>query len=174
MPHACAPYTCAHRPCADVECRCNVTWQGFIDLHKAVGQRLHADFAAGAYGVQPMVCGPTTAWPEFQATDFGTFNDLFAPFIAEAGPDLDCISTHLYDAYGTMDHIDETDVSWRTGSNLEAVLDLMEAYEQSTIGKVLPHLISEMGALWTGSGSNDGHHKVVTYFPRHDWQLLER
>ena len=37
----------------------------------------------------------------------------------------------------------------------------------------MPHLISEMGALWTSKGgTNDGHHKVVTYFPRHDWQLM--
>ena len=121
---------------------CNVTWQGFIELHKAVGQRLHADYAAGAYGVQPLVCGPTTAWPEFQATDFEMFNDIFGPFIAEAGNDLDCISTHLYDVYGGMDHIDETGVSWRTGSNLDAVLDLMEAYAHATIGKVVPHLSS--------------------------------
>ena len=37
----------------------------------------------------------------------------------------------------------------------------------------MPHLISEMGALWTSKGgTNDGHHKTVTYFPRHDWQLM--
>ena len=62
---------------------CNVSWAGMIELHQVIARRLHADAAAGAYAVQPVVCGPTSAWPEFQMNDFENFETVMAPFIRQ-------------------------------------------------------------------------------------------
>ena len=76
------------------------------------------------------------------------------------------------DAYVGIDRIDEGTVSWRTGSNMDAILDLLENHAVVTVGKVLPHLVSEFGALWNDVAMNNGHSKRVVYFARHDWQLM--
>ena len=52
----------------------------------------------------------------------------------------------------------------RSGSNLEAVLDLQEAYALATINKVLPQLVSEYGSGFKVKG--------IKWSPVHDWWIL--
>jgi hypothetical protein len=82
-------YTTSWRP------GCNVSWAGMVELHAMVADRVHADAAAMGYPREPLVCGPTTAWPEFQLNDFADFREKLGPFIEGAGRSVDCISTHL-------------------------------------------------------------------------------
>lgn len=60
---------------------------------------------------------------------------------------------------------DPTNFSARTGSNVDALLDLAEAYSAKVLGRPLPHLISEYGTSFKNESD--------TYSPMHDWYILK-
>ena len=67
-------------------------------------------------------------------------------FIDRAGAYMDGFSVHLYDGI----NVTGTDTK-RSGSNSEAVLDMVEAYSYIKFGHVKPLAISELEVLTTAS-----------------------
>jgi len=120
----------------------NTTWQEMIDLHIAVAERVHSDLPGGRH----LIGGPTAAYPQYQLRNFSNFATGMGQFIALAGPSIDFLSLHLYDSYQPDMDSDPGDYSPRSGNNLDAVLDLNEAYSYNQLGRVLPQLVSEYGS----------------------------
>ncbi len=88
------------------------------------------------------VMGFGSAFPEFEANNFGLWNNRFRQFIDVAGEDIDILSFHLYDGSGINNQGGR-----RTGSNLEAIMDILQTYSYIRLGKVLPMAITEYGRL---------------------------
>jgi hypothetical protein len=63
-------------------------------------------------------------------------------FMDEAGADMDAFSTHIYDGINQIGQYTK-----RSGSNMEAVLDLIESYSFQKWGAIKPHVISEFGGI---------------------------
>ena len=166
--------------------RCNTTWSEMIGLHIAVADALHAAHAnATPPTPYPMVCGPTAAFPEYQASNFSRWreNGPMSQFVQEAGGHVDCMSVHLYDTFLASESVDpfEGNFSTHDGSNLEATLDLQEvgtalmrphadggsspsqgAGAIPAITAPLPMLFSEYGGGMSG----------VQYSTAHDWWVM--
>ena len=93
--------------------------------------------------------GYSAAYPSMEINDFGHWKDNMKMFMDQAGDNMDCFSTHLYDGINVTGQD-----SKRSGSNSEAILDLIEAYSFIKWGLVKPHAISEYGAIEKGYGDN--------------------
>lgn len=88
------------------------------------------------------IMGFGSAFPEFESNNFKTWNDRFKKFIDIAGDDIDIMSLHLYDGSGINNAGGR-----RTGSNLEAILDMVQTYTYIKQGKPMPMAITEYGRL---------------------------
>ena len=66
-------------------------------------------------------------------------------FMDEAGQDMDVFSTHLYDGINQIGQDTK-----RSGSNMEAILDLIETYSYVKWGIIKPHAITEFGGIENG------------------------
>jgi hypothetical protein len=104
------------------------------NLFKATADKVHAQIP----GV--MVGGHASAWPEFEHKNFEHWNKQMKLFMDAAGESMKFFSTHLYDGRNVTGTF-----NYRSGSNSEAILDLMETYSYIKWGVVKPHLISEYG-----------------------------
>ena len=93
--------------------------------------------------------GYSAAYPSMEINDFGHWNDNMKMFMDQAGSNMDAFSTHLYDGINVTGQD-----SKRSGSNSEAILDLIESYSFIKWGVVKPHAISEYGAIEKGYGDN--------------------
>ncbi len=140
---------------------------------------LHTNVAAAIHNSHPdvMVGGYCAAHPAYEGNDgdFSHWDGNWKTFIDIAGADMDFFSLHLYDNPAGSTNVLET--QYRSGSNVEALLDMIEHYSMLTLGEIKPFNISEFGSL---SVTSD-----IPYDPRHDWvdvrsystilmQLLER
>ncbi|MCL7762588.1 beta-agarase [Polaribacter sp. Z014] len=103
-------------------------------FHKVVADKIHAEIPNIKVG------GYSAAWPEMELKDFWHWNTRMKVFMDMAGESMDFFATHLYDGRNV-----EGDFSYRSGSNSEAILQLIEAYSYIKWGVVKPHLISEYG-----------------------------
>ncbi len=112
------------------------------------------------------IMGFGSAFPEFEANNFGLWNSRFKQFIDIAGEDIDILSVHLYDGSGVNNAGGR-----RSGSNLEAILDMLQTYSYIKLGKPLPIAVTEYGRLvpnqpeWekaTGAVGNKLEKKVKT------------
>jgi len=92
------------------------------------------------------IIGYSSAWPEIEKSDFGHWDDNQKLFMDIAGENMDGFATHLYD--GT--NVTGSPVQ-RSGSNSEAVLDLIETYSWIKWGTVKPHALSEYGGIFKGT-----------------------
>lgn len=95
------------------------------------------------------VIGYAAAYPEFEKNDFLLWNQNMKMFMDEAGANMDAFSTHLYDGINQIGQNTR-----RSGSNMEAVLDLIESYSFQKWGIIKPHVISEFGGI-VGSTYSD-------------------
>ena len=95
------------------------------------------------------VIGYAAAFPSFEKNDFSIWNQNMKMFMDEAGADMDAFSTHLYDGINQIGQDTR-----RSGSNMEAVLDLIESYSFHKWGAIKPHVISEFGGI-VGSSYSD-------------------
>ena len=93
------------------------------------------------------VIGYSSAWPSMELKDFEHWNDSMKMFMDTAGEHMDAFATHLYDGINV-----EGQNNIRSGSNAEAILDLIEAYSFIKWNKIKPHAISEYGAIEKGYG----------------------
>ncbi|SDX29502.1 hypothetical protein SAMN05444411_104137 [Lutibacter oricola] len=120
-------------------------------LYNEVGKKIHEEVPA------IMVGGYCSAWPEVDMKDFDHWNTRMKKFMDIAGANMDFFSTHIYDGRNVTGNF-----TYRSGSNSEAILDLIEAYSYKKWGVVKPHLISEYGYTAKGmqgkpySAASDG------------------
>lgn len=102
--------------------------------HKLVADKVHNDIP------NILVGGYSAAWPEYDKSNFKIWNTRMKVFMDIAGENMDFFATHIYDGRNV-----EGDFNFRSGSNSEAILDLIESYSFQKWGLVKPHLISEYG-----------------------------
>ena len=107
-------------------------------VFKHIGQKIHE--APELANIK--VIGYASAYPSFEKNDFSIWESNMKMFMDEAGEHMDAFATHLYDGINQIGQD-----SKRSGSNLEAVLDLIETYSFSKWGTVKPHAISEFGGI---------------------------
>jgi hypothetical protein len=93
------------------------------------------------------VVGYSSAWPSVELWDFGHWDSRMKMFMDVAGEHMDAFSTHLYDGVNVTGQNNR-----RSGSNSEAILDLIETYSFAKWGFVKPHAITEYGGIETGFG----------------------
>lgn len=122
-----------------------------------------------------LVGGYTAAHPAFESGDFNHWRNNWKTFIDIAGENMDFFSFHLYDF--SQNTSDKSLDQYRSGSNIEAIMDMINHYSYLKLGKTLPWSISEYG--WLCKECPGG------YDQREDWynvrsfnsmlvQLLER
>ncbi len=105
-------------------------------LHKEIAERIHLEIPGTLVG------GYSSAFPQMEAgfPMFNHWNKNQKKFMDITNNSMDFYATHLYDGIngGGQDQR-------RHGSNIEAIMDLIEAYSHDKYGVVKPHLISEYG-----------------------------
>ena len=108
---------------------------------KYVAQKIHA-----APELENMkILGYAAAFLSFEKNDFSIWNQNMKMFMDEAGQEVDIFSTHIYDGINQIGQ--ET---LRSGSNMEAILDLIETYSYFKWGSIKPHAITEFGGIVNG------------------------
>lgn len=127
--------------------------------------RYHQQLAHHLKSVFPemKVGGFGGAWPYFEGfnSDFVHWDVRMKQYIDIAGEDSDFLSFHIYDGRNVMGG--ET---YRSGSNMEALMDIVEGYTFIKFGAPKPILISEHGLT----------HKGMNGFPytrERDWRIIE-
>jgi len=95
------------------------------------------------------VIGYSSAWPSMEINDFEHWNENMKMFMDTAGSNMFGFSTHLYDGINVTGQDTK-----RSGSNSEAILDLIENYSHIKWGTVKPHAITEYGAIEDGYGDD--------------------
>ncbi|MEO0796870.1 MAG: hypothetical protein AAFX93_17045 [Verrucomicrobiota bacterium] len=91
-------------------------------------------------GLSTKVIGYTSAWPMPHYWDFGHWRSRMQMFMDRAGPHIDAICFLMMDST----QMKESD-RWRSGSRVEAIMDLIETYGAQKWGEPKPFAISEYG-----------------------------
>lgn len=120
------------------------------NLYKEIGKEFDRQ------NIDTKVIGYSSAWPSMELWDFGHFNTRMKMFMDEAGPYMDGFSIHPYDGVNVTGAN-----SQRSGSNLEAILDLMESYSYAKWNTVKPLAITEYGGIEKGYGDTYSDVKSV-------------
>lgn len=95
--------------------------------------------------VNMKVVGYACAWPSYELWDFGHWNTRMKMFMDVAGGHMDAFSVHLYDGVNVTGQS-----TLRSGSNSEAILDLIESYSFIKWGTVKDFAITEYGGIEAG------------------------
>jgi len=96
-------------------------------------------------GIDTYVIGYSAAWPSFELNDFAHFEGRQKRFMDMAGDALDAFSFHLYDGVNVSGQDNK-----RSGSNAEAIMDLIETYSHFKWNTVKPHALTEYGGIIDG------------------------
>ncbi|MDX9747803.1 MAG: beta-porphyranase A [Paludibacter sp.] len=107
-------------------------------LFKAAGKYIRAEPALS----ELRVLGYGAAFPSFERKDFQQWKTNMKLFLDIAGEYMDAISYHLYDG---INQVGQYNI--RSGSNNDAIMDLVETYSMAKWGVVKPHAITEYGAV---------------------------
>ncbi|NME66753.1 PKD domain-containing protein [Flammeovirga aprica] len=107
----------------------------------SVGKKIHAEPTLA----KMKVIGYSAAWPSMELKDFRHWDENMKLFMDIAGADMDAFATHLYDGVNVTGQN-----NLRSGSNSEAILDLIETYSFIKWGIVKPHAITEYGGITKG------------------------
>jgi len=108
------------------------------ELYNAVASKFKQEPSLKAINV----IGFGSAWPSFELKDFNNWEMNMKLFLDIAGENLDGISYHLYDGINQAGQDNK-----RSGSNNEAIMDLIENYSFSRWGFIKPHAITEYGGI---------------------------
>ncbi len=111
------------------------------EFYAAIGQRIRQTPALS----NVKMVGYASAWPSMELWDFGHWNSRMKMFMDVAGQHMSGFSTHLYDGINVTGQNNR-----RSGSNSEAILDLIETYSVAKWGTVKPHAITEYGGIERG------------------------
>ncbi|MGC6456265.1 MAG: agarase [Coraliomargaritaceae bacterium] len=120
------------------------TYEAITEFHNMVAEQVKASHP------EVMIGGYSAAHPQYEDHDFGHWDRNWRHFIDEAGENMDFFSLHLYD--NPLKSKDPLEGKYRSGSNIEAILDLVEHYSFLQLGEVKPFNISEYGCLRVGNG----------------------
>jgi hypothetical protein len=115
------------------------------EVFREIGSKIHATPELS----NMKVIGYAAAFPSFEKNNFSVWNQNMKMFMDEAGADMDAFSTHIYDGINQKGQDTR-----RSGSNMEAILDLIESYSFQKWGVIKPHVISEFGGI-AGSSYSD-------------------
>ncbi|MGJ8639316.1 MAG: hypothetical protein ACSHYA_07970 [Opitutaceae bacterium] len=124
---------------------------GKFDKDQAKVRKRMAEFVAEVgkeidrRGLSTQVIGYTSAWPMMHFWDFKHWDERMKMFMDSAGPYIDGICFLMMDAT----HMKQPD-SRRSGSRVEALMDLIETYGALKWGEPKPHAISEYGDVSHG------------------------
>ncbi|MBD0401541.1 T9SS type A sorting domain-containing protein [Flammeovirga sp. EKP202] len=111
------------------------------ELFASVGKKIHAEPSLA----KMKVIGYSSAWPSWELRDFSNWDENMKMFMDIAGADMDAFATHLYDGVNVTGQN-----NLRSGSNSEAILDIIETYSFIKWGIVKPHAITEYGGITRG------------------------
>ena len=111
--------------------------------------------------------GYTVAFPDFDKDNFQRWEDRDKLFVDTSGANMDFYSIHLYD-FPCFQNSER----YRRGSNVEATLDMLEAYNTITHGDVKPLVISEYGAAIHCEMNKGWSEKRNTYMMRSTNSML--
>ncbi|MER2491390.1 hypothetical protein [Catenovulum sediminis] len=112
------------------------------EQHKVVAKRvkeLNPDVMVGGY---------SAAWVEFESGNWNNWNNWQKKFMDIAGQDMDFWSYHIYDGVNVMGT-----PRARTGSNSEAIMDIIDTYSHIKFGVAKPIMITEYGKIPAGNMS---------------------
>ena len=130
------------------------TTADIFDYHNVVAERVRAlnpDLKIGGF---------TAAYTNFETNDFQEWETHWKLFMDMTGDNMDFFSFHLYDFPF------EGNQWLKTGSNVEAVFDMLEQYSMLKFGVVKPMYISEYGAF-------DGAFYDEPWSELRDWKCLK-
>ncbi len=124
--------------------------------------QMHAVVARRIKELNPevKVGGYSAAHPAYEAADFKHWENNWKLFIDIAGENMDFFALHLYDNIKNFPTLGQ----YRAGSNIEAILDMVEHYGYLKYGYIKPFNISEYGCL----SSNEGE----PYTKERDWNNI--
>ena len=122
-----------------------------------------------------LVGGYTAAYPQFEAADFNHWRGNWKLFIDIAGENMDFFSFHIYDVLSQPGDISRE--TQRKGSNMEAIMDMINHYSYLKLGEVRPWSISEYG--WFCPGCDGGYDQKEDWYQLRSYnammlQLMER
>ncbi len=100
-----------------------------------------------------MVIGYSSAYPQLERQDFSHWTSNQKMFMDVAGDNMDGFATHLYDGINVVG-----EDTRRSGSNSEAILDLIETYSYVKWDSIKPHAVTEYGGI--EKGYPDGYSDV--------------
>lgn len=92
------------------------------------------------------VIGYASAYPALERNDFGLWESNWKMFMDVAGDYMDAWCVHLYDGINVVGQD-----SKRSGSNADAILDIIETYSWQKWNKVKPFAIDEYGGIEKGN-----------------------
>jgi len=105
-----------------------------------MGQKIHSTTELS----RMKVIGFSDAFPSFERFGFSNWRDRQKKFIDIAGADMDALSVHPYDGVNVTGQNNR-----RSGSNSEAILDLLETYTDQKFGTPKKLAITEFGIIET-------------------------
>lgn len=91
------------------------------------------------------IIGYASAYPAIERNDFTHWNKSWKLFMDIAGADVDAWCVHLYDGINVVGQD-----SRRSGSNVDAILDMIETYSYDQFDVVKPFAIDEYGGIEKG------------------------
>lgn len=107
-------------------------------MYRAIAAKIHAEPSLK----KMKIMGYGAAWPSFELKDFKNWETNMGLFLDIAGDEMDAISYHLYDGVNQAGQNNK-----RSGSNNEAIMDMIESYSFNRWGYVKPHAITEYGGI---------------------------
>lgn len=96
-------------------------------------------------GLSTQIIGYTSAWPMMHYWDFQHWRERMQMFMDTAGPSIHGICFLMLDATNMKEEDGR-----RSGSRVEALMDLIETYGSTKWGRPKPHSISEYGDVSHG------------------------
>ena len=116
------------------------TVEAMSEQHNVVAKRVRE--------VNPdvLVGGYAAAWVEVEDRNFEHWNNWQKTFMDIAGANMDFFSYHIYDGVNVMGAPRD-----RTGSNSEAIMDLIDTYSHIKWGVAKPIMITEYGKIPAGN-----------------------
>ncbi len=133
------------------------SWALLADFHNRVADAVHRRTPTTKIG------GPSSAWMQVQAADFGLYRNQVR-FMDLTRGHLDFYSHHFYEDFGTLGAWERRKGRYTNYllGRLEAVLDMFRAHMHET-DNVKPMLITECGSLQPGRGPSDYWLRIRSY-----------
>lgn len=135
------------------------TFEKVFEFHNTIAaeiRKLNPNIKIGGY---------TAAFPNLEEENFNRWRQRDKAFIDIAGANMDFMAIHLYD-FPAKHRSGIVKQEIRSGSNLEATLDMYEQYTTSLFGAPKPFIISEYGAQVHTL-------KDLPWSPLRDWYKLK-